>query len=134
MTIADQMLRTHPKDLGDLDQAALLACIQACVDCAQACSACADACLSEDMIADLTKCVRTNLDCADLCETTGRILSRRTGYDANVTRATLEACRTACAACADECEQHAGMHEHCRVCAVACRTCEQACEKLLGLL
>ena len=95
MTIADLMLRTHPKDLGDLDQAALLACIQACVDCAQACSACADACLSEDMIADLTKCVRTNLDCADLCETTGRILSRRTGYDANVTRATLEACRTA---------------------------------------
>ena len=86
------------------------------------------------MIADLAKCVRTNLDCADLCETTGRILSRRTGYDANVTRATLEACRTACAACADECEQHASMHEHCRVCAEACRTCEQACEKLLGLL
>ena len=31
MTIADLMLRTHPKDLGDLDQAALLACIQACI-------------------------------------------------------------------------------------------------------
>lgn len=49
MTVADQMLRTYPKDLGDLDQAALLACIEACVECAQACSACADACLAEDM-------------------------------------------------------------------------------------
>src|SRR5690554_5492529 len=48
------------------------------MECAQACTACADACLSEDMVAELTKCIRTNLDCADLCETTG-IVSRHTG-------------------------------------------------------
>ncbi|MBA2317941.1 MAG: four-helix bundle copper-binding protein, partial [Euzebyales bacterium] len=60
---------------------------------------------------------------------TGRVLSRQTEYDANVTRAVLEACRTACAACADECERHS--HEHCRVCAEACRRCEQECARLL---
>src|SRR3954464_6304485 len=27
-----------------------------------------------------------------------------------------QACTAACAACGDECEQHASMHEHCRLC------------------
>ncbi|HAQ59153.1 MAG TPA: four-helix bundle copper-binding protein, partial [Microbacterium sp.] len=105
-----------------------------CVECAQACTACADACLSEEMVAELTKCIRTNLDCADLCAVTARVLSRHTGYDANITRAAVEACRSACKACADECERHADMHEHCRVCAESCRRCEQACEELLRSL
>ena len=42
-------------------------------------------------------------------------------------RATLKAC-------GDECEQHAQMHEHCRVCAEACRRCERACADLLATL
>src|SRR5690625_5287281 len=106
MTVIAEMLRSYPKDLGHVDQKALVECIEACVECAQACTACADACLSEDMVAELTKCIRTDLDCADICETTGRVLSRHTGYDANLTRAVVEACRMACASCADECEQH----------------------------
>ncbi|WP_217615500.1 four-helix bundle copper-binding protein [Cellulomonas sp. GbtcB1] len=104
--------------------------MESLVECAQACTACADACLSEEMVADLRTCIRTNLDCADSCGTTARILSRHTGYDADLTRAHLEACIAACRACGDECEQHAGMHEHCRVCAEACRACEQACRDL----
>src|SRR5690606_39924475 len=131
MPVIEEMLNAYPKDLGGVDRAKLAECIAACLECAQACTACADACLSEDMVAELTKCIRTNLDCADLCETTGRILSRHTGYDANLTRATLEACRTACASCADECEKHT-MHEHCTVCAAACRRCEDACAALLA--
>ena len=55
-------------------------------------------CLSEDMVAGLTKCIRTNLDCAVVCEATGRVLSRHTGYDANLTRAVLEACAAQCRA------------------------------------
>ena len=62
------------------------------MDCGQTCTACADACLSEDMVAELAKCIRTNLDCADLCDITARVLSRHTGYDANLTRASLTAC------------------------------------------
>lgn len=37
-------------------------------------------------------------------------------------------------ACADECEQHADMHEHCRICAEACRACEKACNELVDAL
>jgi Domain of Unknown Function (DUF326) len=132
MTVASQMLEAYPADLGGIDKDRLSACIAACVECAQACTACADACLSEDMVAELTRCIRTDLDCADVCEATGRVLSRHTGYDANLTRAVLEACAAACAACGDECESHAGMHEHCRVCAQACRRCEQACRDLIA--
>lgn len=134
MTVAGQMLETYPKDLGAVDKDKLLACIEACVECAQACTACADACLSEDTVAELTKCIRSDLDCADICDTTGRVLSRHTGYDANITRSPLQACAAACKACGDECEQHAGMHDHCRVCADACRRCEQACQDLLATL
>jgi Domain of Unknown Function (DUF326) len=134
MTVAAQMLDTHPHGLGGVDRQELLACIEACVECAQSCTACADACLGEEMVAELRTCIRTDLDCADVCTTTGRVLSRRTGYDATLTRAVLEACATACRVCGDECASHEEMHEHCRVCAEACRRCEQACRDLLASL
>lgn len=134
MSVTGQMLETYPESLGGVDREKLRACIEACFECAQACTACADACLSEDTVAELTKCIRTNLDCADLCATTGRVLSRHTGYDANLTRAVLEACAQACKACGDECARHAGHHEHCRVCAEACRRCARACRELAGSL
>ncbi|MEV1142244.1 four-helix bundle copper-binding protein [Micromonospora sp. NPDC049799] len=127
------MLETYPKSI-NLDRAKLAAAIDALNDCAQACTACADACLSEDMVAELTKCVRTNLDCADICATTARVLSRHTGYDANISRTLLQACATACKSCGDECTSHADKHEHCRVCAEACRACERACRDLLATI
>lgn len=127
------MLDTYPKSI-NLDRAKLAATIDALRSCAQACTACADACLSEDMVAELTKCIRTNLDCADVCDTTARVLSRHTGYDANVSRSLLEACATACKSCGDECAAHASMHEHCRVCADSCRACEKACRELLAVM
>jgi hypothetical protein len=134
MTNAERMIDAHPHGLGGIDKAKLAECISACFECAQTCTACADACLGEEMVADLTTCIRTDLDCADICAATGNVLSRRTGFDPATTRALLESCRTACAACADDCEQHAGMHEHCRICAEACRRCEQACAALLASL
>ena len=70
------MLRTYPAELGNVDRAALAKCIGECFDCAQACSACANACLSEAGVADLVKRVRTCLACADICDITGRVLSR----------------------------------------------------------
>jgi hypothetical protein len=133
MSQAAAMLDTYPTDLGGVDTKALAACIDACVDCAQACTACADACLSEDMVAELTKCIRTNLDCADICDATGRVLSRHTGYDANLTRAVLQTCAHACQSCGNECAEHTHMR-HCQVCADTCRRCEQACRQLLDTL
>ncbi|MEV6157945.1 four-helix bundle copper-binding protein [Nonomuraea sp. NPDC052129] len=128
-----EMLSAYPKDLGDVDQAKLTKCIEECLRCAQTCTACADACLSEDMVAEMVKCIRSDLDCADICETTARVLSRHTGYDANMTRVVLEACAQACKACGDECGRHT-KHAHCGICAQACRDCERACRDLLGVL
>src|SRR5258705_10491286 len=92
MARAATMLETYPADLGRVDRQALAACIEACMECAQACTACADACLGEDPAANLGRCIRTNLDCADVAETTGRGLARHTGYDANGTRTVARPC------------------------------------------
>ena len=130
MSNANDMLAATPAPIG-FDRGQLAECINACFDCSQACAACADACLAEEMVAEMRRCITTDANCADICATTGRVLSRQTEYDAEVTRAMLVACRDACRRCAEECEQHAGMHDHCRVCAEACRRCERACAALL---
>jgi hypothetical protein len=62
-----------------------------------------DDCLSEQTVAELIKCIRLNEDCADICLVAGRVANRQTEYDANVTRAVLEACATTCRSCGDEC-------------------------------
>jgi hypothetical protein len=125
-----QMLDTHPRGV-TADREAVAACIQACYECAQSCTACADACLGEGKVQDLVRCIRLDLDCFDVCVTTGNVLSRQTESEWELLRAQLEACATACRICAEECERHAGHHEHCRVCAEACRRCEEACRRML---
>ena len=133
MPYAAPMLEAHPWE-GHVDRGALARCIEACFECAQACTSCADACLSEEMVAELRKCIRLDLDCADICDATGRVLTRQTEYDAPTSKSLLSACREACATCAEECESHADMHEHCRLCAEACRRCEVACGELLDAM
>jgi hypothetical protein len=79
-------------------------------------------------VKELVTCIRLNQDCADVCDTIGKLMTRQTGRaSAEVIRHALEACIAACRVCAEECERHASKHEHCRVCAEACRACEQAC-------
>lgn len=133
MSGARQMLETHPRE-GEVDRDLLSRCIVECFECAQSCTACADACLSEEGVEELRTCIRLDLDCADICEVTGRVLTRQTEYDAPTSKAQLEACAEACTTCAQECERHADHHEHCRVCAEACRRCEEACDQLLSAM
>ena len=137
MSIAEvsrRMLDAYPRAI-TIDRDLLVECIAACSDCAQACTHCADACLSEPDVASLVRCIRTDLDCADVCAATGRVISRQAERDAGISRALLEACMTACRACGEECESHAqhGM-EHCAVCAERCRRCEEACGRLAGAM
>jgi uncharacterized membrane protein len=80
------------------------------------------------------RCIRLNLDCADVCATTGNVLSRQTAFEPAVAMAMVQACAEACRVCADECERHAEHMEHCRVCADACRGCERACNELASSL
>jgi hypothetical protein len=133
MEYAEQMLEATPHE-PQYDRELLVRRIEACFACGHACTLCADACLGEEAVADLAKCIRLNLDCADVCATTGRVLSRQLAIDIGLARALVEACATACRACAEECDRHAQEMnmEHCRVCAEACRTCERACDDLLG--
>lgn len=130
MSTVKQMVNTHPQP-SQVDQSALIACIEECYTCAQTCTACADACLGESQVQQLVRCIRLNLDCFDACVTTGNMLSRQTEPDWAMLRAQVEACAAACRACGAECENHAQHHEHCRVCGEACRRCEKACNQLL---
>jgi hypothetical protein len=115
MSYARQLLDTYPRTF-NVDAGVLAATIDALNDCAQACTADADDDLSEQNLAELVKCIRLCLDCADVCTATARVTSRQTEYDANLTRPLLEACAATSKSCGDECERHAQMHEHCRVC------------------
>ena len=127
---AEEMIRTHPHVEGNVNDV-LVRCIEECLSCAQVCTVCADACLAEEMVAQLRQCIRLNLDCADLCDATARLASRRTGSNTELLRQVIEACATACRLCGEECARHADRHEHCRICAEACRACEQACRQAL---
>jgi hypothetical protein len=131
MTVAE-MIRSHP-DLA-LDPDALVTCVQAAEDAKAACTACADACLAEDDVASLRTCIRRDLDCADIAGTTAGVLTRQVALDPGLVRVVLEACTVAAKRCAAECEEHAGTHEHCRLCAQACRRLEAASRSLLESL
>jgi uncharacterized membrane protein len=127
-----EMLRTHPSSAAQ--EESVVRCIEETLACAQACTVCADACLAEDDVAELRQCIGLNLDCADVCDTTTRVLSRAGSSDLEVTRSVLLACVQACRSCGAECERHAEHHEHCRVCAESCRRCEDVCERTVAAL
>ena len=131
MTVAREMLDRYPGVL-KADPETLAATIDVLHDCIQTCTADADADLSEPHIANLVKCIRLCLDCADVCATTIRVITRQTEPDYKAIAPMLVACATMCRISGDECERHAHLHEHCRFCAEVSRRCEQACRELLA--
>ncbi len=96
-------------------------------NCAAACNYCAAACLDEQDVKMMARCIKLDIDCAEICSLTAGFVAR--GSDQ--TRHLLAVCSDLCNACADECEKHAkhGM-EHCRECAEACRKCAEACSEM----
>ncbi len=133
MQAIETMLSTTP-NAPKMDRRALHNLIDAALECAATCTACADACLGEANVTPLRRCIRLNTDCADTCGITARILSRTSDGDPEFVRALLEACARICAACAAECQRHAGHHGHCKICAEVCLRCEQQCRKTLRAL
>lgn len=130
MTAIDQMLRTHPqKPTHHFDEVS--AVISAVFECEQVCIACADACLGEERLAELRECIRLNLDCADICGATGRLVARQARPEPDLWRSVLEACAQTCRSCAAECAKHEKRHEHCRICREACERAERACNQAL---
>lgn len=134
LSVVSAMLETYPGPSIQVDPAALTDCVSACVRCSLACTACADACMVESDIAVLVRCIRTDLDCADMCNATVRVLTRLTASNVGVMSSVVNACLATIVACAEECERHAAHHKHCEVSAMVCRDAEEACRKLLTAL
>ena len=128
MTQLAEMIATHPHVRGATNDL-LIQAAELARDCAAICQSCADACLGGEMVQDLVQCIRLNLDCADICHAFANVASRRSGGDVPVIDVLSQACEAACRRCAQECEEHAGRHEHCRICAEACRACAEACHQ-----
>jgi hypothetical protein len=133
MSYARQMLDTFSRTV-NVDPDLLAAAIDAMSDCAQSCTADNAADLGEHHVAEMVRCIRLCLDCADICTAAQGVVSRLVDYSPAVLQPLLESCVAICRSCGDECERHAAMHAHCRVCAEACRRCEQACQALRAAL
>jgi hypothetical protein len=133
MSYASRMLDGFPGTKA-FDSMMLAATIDGLTDCAQACSADVSDDLAERNLPDMVMCIRLCLDCTDICTAAAGVLSRQTGYDTGVASLLLEASAAASRSCGDECERHAPMYQHCRVCAEACRRCERVCRDFLDVL
>jgi len=95
-------------------------------NCATECNHCATACLDEQDVKMLAKCIKLDIDCADICSLTASLIARSSEHGKHL----LKECAEVCDACATECEMHAKMGmEHCKNCAEACRACADACRK-----
>jgi hypothetical protein len=139
MPSTQEMLQSHPSrkqgaEAGSVAPNVLASPVEVLQRCAGICTMCADACLGEDGVESLRHCIRTDLDCADICQATAAILARQTEPDHGLIRAQLQACITSCQVCAAECRSHADHHEHCRICAETCEECERACQQVLDSL
>jgi hypothetical protein len=133
MSYAEQMLDTYKHGL-DVDAGVLAATIEALGDCAQACTVDADANLGEQNVAEMIRCSRLCLNCADICAATAVVTSRAAEAEIGVIEPLLSACAAICKSCGDECARHAQMHPHCAVCEGACRRAEQAARDLLDAI
>jgi hypothetical protein len=91
-------------------------------NCAAECNHCATACLDEQDVKMLARCIKLDIDCADICQLTASYVARGSEHSNHL----LKECAEICEACAEECEKHAHM-QHCRKCAEVCRHCAEAC-------
>jgi hypothetical protein len=128
-----QMLESHPKKQTNIVNELHEKVIEI-AGCAIICNICADACLGEQNVQNLAECIRLNLDCAAVCNSTAAIISRQTNSSTDLIKAQLQACKTACKTCGDECQKHAQAHEHCKICSDVCHKCMQTCDQLIQML
>ncbi len=99
--------------------------IESLAKCVADCHRCIQACLASPDLDRLARCIKLNMDCAEMCELTARFIAR----DSENTFQVRDECEEICLYCAQECEKHAYI-EHCRICAEACRECAKTCRVL----
>jgi hypothetical protein len=99
------------------------ALLEALHKCAEECSHCTAACLEEEDVKMLARCIRLNMDCAEICSLAISFVSRGSEHAQHL----LDECADICFACAEECRKHQHM-EHCKRCAEVCTACAEACQ------
>lgn len=99
-------------------------CIDECNACADACDHCAAACLSEQDVQAMARCVKLDMDCAQICRLAAAYMARGSEFAGMV----CNACAEICDACGEECGQHP--MAHCQQCAEACRRCAEECRRM----
>lgn len=106
--------------------------VHALLACEEFCNACADACLDElARLQGLRRCIRLNLDCADVAGAMLRLLMRQTTAPNRLVKAQLQACAVAGQLCAEECRAQARTITSCGVCAEVCQNCAEKCQQLI---
>ena len=93
-------------------------------ECAAECNHCTSACLDEQDVKMLAKCIKLEIDCAEICRLTISFLARGSEHAEHI----LKECAEICDACAKDCEKHSHM-EHCKKCAEVCHKCAEACQQ-----
>lgn len=95
-------------------------------ECQTTCKYCFNACLEEKDVHMMTRCIKLNVECAEVCGLTISSLAYESEFSAEV----LKLCIHACEKCAEECGKH--QYIHCIECAKACRECAEACQAYLN--
>src|SRR5699024_671392 len=93
-------------------------CIDACYACATACDHCAVSCLDEQDVRSMARCIKLDLDCAEICRVAASYMARGSEF----AQAICRLCAEVCQACAEECAKH--QMNHCQRCAEARSGCE----------
>lgn len=100
------------------------ALLDALTKCVEECNHCAAACLEEQDVKMLARCIKLDIDCAEICSLAVSFVARGSEHAEHL----LHECADICEACAEECEKHSSMgRAHCKRCAEACRACADAC-------
>ena len=90
--------------------------------CAAECEYCTTMCLEEDNVKTLTKCIKLNLMCSQVCITTAIATARESIHAEHLIKECIEICEL----CAKECAKHDT--QHCKKCADICSTCAEKCK------
>ncbi|WP_425387198.1 four-helix bundle copper-binding protein [Alteribacter aurantiacus] len=90
-------------------------------DCLRACNQCYEACLSEEEVSHMRECIRTDRECADVCELTLKAISTNSPH----VREIISLCAKVAEDCGKECASH--KHDHCQMCAEACHLVSELC-------
>jgi len=134
MKYVQKIIETHPQGIKEPKKEVLINCIQSLFNCGQTCVTCSDACLGEREPEKFRAVIRATADCADICLTTGKVLSRLNDPDFTTIKSQVNACIDSLKRCGTLCNEHRMHHEHCGVCADLCRECENYCSEYLKML